>query len=57
MRIGEAAAAPKPEKQRQSVTPKKASEEQKATSIGELIKQKLGTVTLKGKEPEDKGEG
>ncbi|MCW5835781.1 MAG: 30S ribosomal protein S1 [Labilithrix sp.] len=51
MRIGEAATQPKAEKQRQSVAPKKASEEQKATSIGELIKQKLGAVNVKGKEP------
>ncbi|MDF2694938.1 MAG: ribosomal protein S1p, partial [Labilithrix sp.] len=52
MRIGEAATAPKPEKQRASVAPsKKASDETKATSIGELIKQKLGAVAVKGKEP------
>ncbi|MBX3217487.1 MAG: 30S ribosomal protein S1 [Labilithrix sp.] len=51
MRIGEAATQPKAEKQRQSVAPKKASDEQKATSIGELIKQKLGAVNVKGKEP------
>ena len=69
MRIGEAASAPKPEKQRASVAPKKASEEQKATSIGELIKQKLGQVNVKGAKteakeeakdeasPESKGEG
>ena len=69
MRIGEAASAPKPEKQRASVAPKKASEEQKATSIGELIKQKLGQVSVKGAKteakeeakdeasPESKGEG
>ena len=48
MRIGEAATAPKPEKQRTSVAPKKASDETKATSIGELIKQKLGAVSVKG---------
>ncbi|MBX3220007.1 MAG: 30S ribosomal protein S1 [Labilithrix sp.] len=51
MRIGEAATQPKAEKQRTSVAPKKASDEQKATSIGELIKQKLGAVNVKGKEP------
>ncbi|HVH43645.1 MAG TPA: 30S ribosomal protein S1 [Labilithrix sp.] len=52
MRIGEAATAPKAEKQRQSVAPKKAGgDEAKATSIGELIKQKLGAVNVKGKEP------
>ena len=48
MRIGEAASAPKPEKQRPSAAPKKASDETKATSIGELIKQKLGAVSVKG---------
>ena len=48
MRIGEAASAPKPEKQRASVAPKKSSDETKATSIGELIKQKLGAVSVKG---------
>jgi len=56
MRIGEAASAPKPEKQRASVAPKKASDEQKATSIGELIKQKLGQVSVKGAKTEAKEE-
>ena len=56
MRIGEAATQPKPEKQRPSAAPKKASEEQKATSIGELIKQKLGQVNVKGAKPEPKEE-
>ncbi len=56
MRIGEAASAPKPEKQRPSAAPKKASEEQKATSIGELIKQKLGQVNVKGAKSETKEE-
>jgi small subunit ribosomal protein S1 len=52
MRIGEAANAPQPQKQqRQSVVPSKAKEEgAKATSIGELIKQKLGAVAVKGKD-------
>jgi small subunit ribosomal protein S1 len=52
MRIGEAANAPQPQKQqRQSVAPSKAKEEgAKATSIGELIKQKLGAVAVKGKD-------
>jgi small subunit ribosomal protein S1 len=55
MRIGEgAAAAPKTEK-RQSVAPKKSSEEgAKATSIGELIKQKLG-ANLATKKDEEEG--
>jgi small subunit ribosomal protein S1 len=48
MRIGEAQSQPKAEKQRTSTVPKKASDEQKATSIGELIKQKLGAVNVKG---------
>jgi small subunit ribosomal protein S1 len=57
MRIGEAATAPKPEKPRTSVAPKK-SDEAKATSIGELIKQKLGSVAVKGgKSDDDKDEG
>ena len=43
MRIGEgAAAAPAKEAKRPSVAPKKSAEGAKATSIGELIKQKLG---------------
>lgn len=53
MRIGESAAVQaKPEK-RASVAPKKGGGEEpaKATSIGELIKQKLGAVAVKGKEP------
>jgi small subunit ribosomal protein S1 len=51
MRIGEASTQAKPEK-RASVAPKKTSDEgAKATSIGELIKQKLGSVAVKGKEP------
>jgi len=50
MRIGEAATAPKPEK-RASAAPKKGGDEgAKATSIGELIKQKLGANLVKGKE-------
>jgi small subunit ribosomal protein S1 len=55
MRIGEAQNAPKPQMQRQSTMPattkKSAGEESKASSIGELIKQKLGAVAVKGKEP------
>ncbi|MBS2019365.1 MAG: 30S ribosomal protein S1 [Deltaproteobacteria bacterium] len=54
MRIGEGAAAQtKAETKRQSVAPKKSSggdDSAKATSIGELIKQKLGAVAVKGKE-------
>jgi len=54
MRIGEAANAPvkQPPQQRQSVAPKKGGDEggAKATSIGELIKQKLGAVAVKGKD-------
>jgi hypothetical protein len=56
MRIGEAATTqPKAEK-RASVAPKKSGggggdDAAKATSIGELIKQKLGAVQVKGKEP------
>ena len=55
MRIGEAATAPKAEK-RTSVAPKKSSGDDgsKATSIGELIKQKLGAnlAGAKAKEAE-----
>ncbi|MFO0735808.1 MAG: 30S ribosomal protein S1 [Labilithrix sp.] len=51
MRIGEAANAPQPQKApRQSVAPKAKEEGAKATSIGELIKQKLGSVAVKGKD-------
>ena len=50
---------PKPEK-RTSVAPKKGGgggdDTAKATSIGELIKQKLGAVAVKGKEAKSKGE-
>jgi small subunit ribosomal protein S1 len=57
MRIGEAQTAPKAEKTRTSVAPKKQSEEgAKATSIGELIKQKLGAVNVKGKDAKDDDE-
>ncbi len=58
MRIGEAANAPAPQKQqRQSVAPSKAKDEgAKATSIGELIKQKLGAVAVKGKDKKDDDE-
>jgi small subunit ribosomal protein S1 len=56
MRIGEGAAIqPKPEK-RASAPPKKNEETAKATSIGELIKQKLGTVAVKGGKSETKPE-
>jgi small subunit ribosomal protein S1 len=50
MRIGEAQTAPKATPARTSVTPKKSSGDDgaKATSIGELIKQKLGAVNVKG---------
>jgi len=52
MRIGEAATAPKAEK-RTSVAPKKSSDGgSKATSIGELIKQKLG-ANLAGAEAKE----
>ncbi|AKV02131.1 SSU ribosomal protein S1p [Labilithrix luteola] len=48
MRIGEGVAlAQKSEKQRASVTPKKSDEGPRATSIGELIKQKLGDKLVK----------
>ena len=55
MRIGEAQNAPKPQMQRQSAAPSKKSSDEgsKATSIGELIKQKLGAVNVKGKEPKE----
>ncbi len=54
MRIGEGAVAqPKAEK-RQSVAPKKASDDAaKATSIGELIKQKLGANLATKKDEEE----
>ncbi len=57
MRIGEGAALqPKAEK-RASVAPKKAAGEAKATSIGELIKQKLGDKLGAAKEEKgDEGE-
>jgi small subunit ribosomal protein S1 len=56
MRIGEGVAVqPKPEK-RASVAPKKTEETAKATSIGELIKQKLGSVAVKGGKTETKEE-
>ncbi|MBX3231674.1 MAG: 30S ribosomal protein S1 [Labilithrix sp.] len=54
MRIGEAANQPAPkQQQRQSVAPKKADEAAKATSIGELIKQKLGAVAVKKDDDDD----
>ncbi|MCL2777639.1 MAG: 30S ribosomal protein S1 [Polyangiaceae bacterium] len=48
MRIGEgAASAAKADKQRASAAPKKGEEGPRATSIGELIKQKLGDKLVK----------
>ena len=56
MRIGEGASLQPAREKRQSVAPQKKSEGAKATSIGELIKQKLGDK-LGAAKAEDKGEG
>ena len=56
MRIGEGASLQPAREKRQSVAPQKKSEGAKATSIGELIKQKLGDK-LGAAKTEDKGEG
>ena len=55
MRIGEAANAPSPQPKqpRASVAPKAKDDTAKATSIGELIRQKLGSVAVKGKDAKD----
>jgi small subunit ribosomal protein S1 len=51
MRIGEAAAAPqKSSTVRETKMPKKSSEESKGNTIGELIKQKLGNLTIDKKD-------
>ena len=51
MRIGEAAAAPqKSSIARETKMPKKSTEESKGNTIGELIKQKLGNLTIEKKD-------
>ncbi|MBK8216555.1 MAG: 30S ribosomal protein S1 [Myxococcales bacterium] len=50
MRIGEAAAAPQKQAPRETNMPKKATEESKGNTIGELIKQKLGNLTIDKKD-------
>ncbi|MBL0193619.1 MAG: 30S ribosomal protein S1 [Myxococcales bacterium] len=51
MRIGEAAAAPQKAEKRETKMPKKsAGDESKGNTIGELIKQKLGNLTIDRKE-------
>jgi small subunit ribosomal protein S1 len=50
MRIGEAAAAPQKQAPRETKMPKKATEESKGNTIGELIKQKLGNLTIEKKD-------
>ena len=50
MRIGEAAAAPQKQAPRETKMPKKATEESKGNTIGELIKQKLGNLTIDKKD-------